>query len=297
MSLKRVASIVVTYNRLNFLKELIGSLREQSYGCYDIIVVNNSSTDGTEEWLSEQGDLKVITQANLGGAGGFFTGMKYAVEEGYDYVWVMDDDVVCRTDSLAELVSAIEVKEGIGFVCSRVLNERGEETNNPVPMKGGFAPGVLELTVSHAMVEVERATFVSVLFKREVICRFGLPLRELFIWYDDYEYTDRISEQMDCYVACKSVVTHKGSDYGFLKERNPRRIKMYFYEFRNRYVVLRKKGRFFVFKRYAKDCLWVAWCLLHLDFLRFWIVLKGVVASLFFWPKVEMVGRGVMCNY
>lgn len=52
-----VGIVVVTYNRLLLLKENIESLREQTYTDYKIIVVNNGSTDGTEEWLMYQKDL------------------------------------------------------------------------------------------------------------------------------------------------------------------------------------------------------------------------------------------------
>ena len=69
--------------------------------------VQDEWDEHSAEWLAEQKDLDVVTQGNVGGAGGFFTGMKYAVEKGYDYVWAMDDDVLCRHDALAELMKAM----------------------------------------------------------------------------------------------------------------------------------------------------------------------------------------------
>ena len=85
----KVAIIVVTYNRLELLREEIVSLRKQTYQNTQIIVVNNGSTDDTLAWLEKQADIYTITQGNLGGAGGFFTGMKYAAENGFDYVQVV----------------------------------------------------------------------------------------------------------------------------------------------------------------------------------------------------------------
>lgn len=49
----RIAAVVVTYNRLDLLKECINSIRQQTRKLDEIIVVNNSSTDGTLEWLNE----------------------------------------------------------------------------------------------------------------------------------------------------------------------------------------------------------------------------------------------------
>ena len=73
---RNVGIVVVTYNRLQLLTEVIDALRKQTYNDYQIVVVNNGATDGTEKWLSQQRDIITITQENLGGAGGFFTGMK-----------------------------------------------------------------------------------------------------------------------------------------------------------------------------------------------------------------------------
>lgn len=48
----KVAAVVVTYNRLEFLKDCVDALKHQTYKNMDIVIVNNGSTDGTSEWLS-----------------------------------------------------------------------------------------------------------------------------------------------------------------------------------------------------------------------------------------------------
>ena len=63
--MEKIYAVVVTFNRLELLKRNIDSLR-QNHPIERIIVVNNGSTDGTREWLSEQSDLLVITQENVG---------------------------------------------------------------------------------------------------------------------------------------------------------------------------------------------------------------------------------------
>ena len=73
----KVLNVIVTYNRLNDLKVCIENVKGQTYKNLDILVVNNGSTDGTTEYLAAQTDIKVINQNNLGGAGGFYAGMKY----------------------------------------------------------------------------------------------------------------------------------------------------------------------------------------------------------------------------
>ena len=114
----KVGIVVVTYNRLALLKEVIASLRAQTYLERDIVVVNNGSTDDTSQWLADQSDLIVISQDNCGGAGGFYSGMKYVAENGYDFCWIMDDDVICNDDALEKLYESYHLKDNIGFVYS-----------------------------------------------------------------------------------------------------------------------------------------------------------------------------------
>lgn len=115
----KIIAVVVTYNRLELLKRNIGCLR-QNQPLSSIVVVNNGSTDGTAGWLSGQQGLTVITQENVGGSGGFYTGMQYAYREGADWIWCMDDDVFPRPDCLEHLLEYAEGKD-IGILAPRRL--------------------------------------------------------------------------------------------------------------------------------------------------------------------------------
>ena len=77
------------------------------------------------------------TGKNLGGAGGFHIGIKLAVESGYDYVWIMDDDCIVHNDSLTALLSASEnLNDNFGYLSSQVLWQDNTpckmNTNNPI---------------------------------------------------------------------------------------------------------------------------------------------------------------------
>ena len=78
--------VVVTFNRLELLKRNIECLR-MNKPVSSILVVNNGSTDGTREWLDTQTDLKTVHQENVGGSGGFHTGIEYAYQMGADWIW------------------------------------------------------------------------------------------------------------------------------------------------------------------------------------------------------------------
>ena len=136
--MNNVAAVVVTYNRRQLLNENLTCLLAQSRPV-DIIVIDNASTDGTFESLGELIDSGRInyynTGSNLGGAGGFSFGIERAVELGYDYVWVMDDDCMPRADALERLLAAGERLGNYGFLCSKVLWKDGSVCTMNVPRR------------------------------------------------------------------------------------------------------------------------------------------------------------------
>ena len=128
--MERIAAIVVTYNRKELLLQCLEHLLAQEGAACDVLVVDNASTDGTCQAVEQLGKDRILyrnTGENLGGAGGFNFGMRWAVEEGYDYLWVMDDDTLPRPDALAQLWAAHERLGGsYGFLSSTVLWTDGE---------------------------------------------------------------------------------------------------------------------------------------------------------------------------
>ena len=295
--MKKVGIVVVTYNRLALLKEAIDSLRNQIYTNREIVVVNNGSTDGTQEWLNAQKDIIVITQQNLGGAGGFFTGMKYVAEHDYDYCWVMDDDVVCHSDALQELVNAYTKKTDIGFVCSKVVGINGCPMNTPTVDDRPSSNGEADYSdlIAESMIKVKTATFVSVLCSVKTIKEVGLPYKEFFIWGDDTEYTNRISLHHECYMACRSVVVHERAIQGALSfetETDPSRRKMYFYEMRNEAFIEFKYNKLYLnrrmrFRYYVRQYKYALSLLLHGRRLQAMIVVRSVLAMLSFNPTIQ----------
>ena len=291
--MKKVAVIVVTYNRLELLKEVIASLRIQSYTDRDIIVVDNSSTDGTNVWLKQQNDLIVITQKNLGGAGGFYTGIKYACENAYSYVWLMDDDVVCGREALSELVKSITLFDNIGFVCSRVMSVDGFPMNVPRvydrPSKNGYIDA-FDYIYPDGMLRVSFATFVSILIPTRVVYELGLPIKEYFIWGDDSEYTERISLKYPCYLACKSLVIHKRSlqtSLDFAHEKNPLRLRNYYYFFRNAlFTSIKNRNYLRLMKLTAYDTFLLIKFLLLFKWKHFAILLQSMSSLFVFHPKI-----------
>jgi GT2 family glycosyltransferase len=116
----RILAAIVTYNRCKLLERCVDAIRDQTRPPDGLVVINNSSPDDTEEMLRRKG-VHYITQANLGGAGGFNRAIAHALEQGYDAVWLMDDDGFPGTGALALLADSLI--PGVSCVSSVVLRE------------------------------------------------------------------------------------------------------------------------------------------------------------------------------
>lgn len=291
--MKKTAAVVVTYNRLDLLRQCAQALRNQTVAC-DILIVDNASTDGTSQWLASQPDLHYRdTGSNLGGAGGFNLGMRWAVETGYDYVWVMDDDTLPQPDALEKLLEADKILEGnYGWLSSVALWTDGSECRmNRQKLNKRFYE--FSPLLKYGLVQAEQATFVSLFLRSETIRRFGLPIKEFFIWGDDIEFTRRIAVRggLPCFTVGQSQVIHatKSNVGSNIALDDVERIGRYFYAFRNEAHLYRQegiKGRAYCAAKRCRDFLWIIrygkpkWP-------RFRVLFRGIWAGFFFRPEVE----------
>jgi rhamnopyranosyl-N-acetylglucosaminyl-diphospho-decaprenol beta-1,3/1,4-galactofuranosyltransferase len=172
----------VTRNRLPLLKRCIDVLRTQDHALAAIVVVNNGSSDGTAEWVKNQSDLTLITQANVGSAGGQNAGIRRAFETGLEWIWCMDDDGVPDKHALATLLG--DETEGALWRNCLVVDIADPE----------------HLAFSHKTVAEAQAEgpysdwvdpFNGTLIHRSAIPTIGYPASDLFIKGDEIEYAWR----------------------------------------------------------------------------------------------------------
>lgn len=239
---KKVTAVVVTYNRKDMLVQCIDAISKQSYDDFDILVVDNASTDGTKEAVLQLNvpNLKYInTGANIGGAGGFYTGIKAAYENNAKWIWIMDDDVIPAPKALEELMKATRIVKGkASFFASCVKSLDNKAMNTPgVDMKSKNGYPFWYEYLDKGLIKLNAATFVSLLFNHNAVMNCGYPCKDFFIWGDDSEYTKRVYRYYgNAYLVGKSKVVHmrEGSAaLGIVSETNVNRIKFYYYMVRN----------------------------------------------------------------
>lgn len=245
MSEVKVTAVVVTYNRLELLKENINALLIQKYNNFDIMIIDNASTDGTEKYVRgiDNNKIKYInTGSNLGGAGGFSFGVRQAIEKGYDYAWLMDDDTIPSSEALdsfmnkvnkfrgefSYLASVVRWKDGL--LCEMNKQYLSQEWGNEINM------------MKNNLIPVNSSSFVSFFVDLNIAKKVGLPQKDFFIYGDDWEYSLRLSSVKPGYLDLDSEVVHKMKNNASIDIVNESedRLDRYFYNYRNLYYIHRK---------------------------------------------------------
>lgn len=230
--MEKVIAVVVTYNRKALLSECITALRNQSRPLDAILIVNNGSTDGTDEWLANQPGLFFINQNNTGSSGGFSTGINWAYENKYAWIWCMDDDGYPKDDALENLLAA---DDG----CLRLLNcaviDKEDKKSFVWKTQQYKTLDEVDCKIIHGIGH----PFNGTLLNRRIIERVGVPKPKYFLWGDETEYYYRIVKRNEipvCTVA-DSIHYHPSTAFSIKKDWDyASGWKMYFY-IRNRFHI------------------------------------------------------------
>lgn len=265
-----VFAFVVTYNRLELLKKTVEKLRCQTYGIDRLVVVNNASTDGTDVWLEQQHDLYVITQENLGGAGGFHAGVKYCFEQGADWIWMMDDDVFPQEDCLEIL---LKYKDKSGCL------QPARYHRDLVPVEWGYVgkyPSFHLLERAELEKEccpVQTGCFEGMCIHRSVVEKIGYPDPRFFIAGDDtvYGFAAHFHTSILLIREARLVRASLSGE----KKISPMYL---YYTFRNFYLGEEYYNRFFCKKRYSTRIMLKYWLGILLTIIHFYCSRKTVPA-------------------
>ena len=239
--MKSVA-VIVTHNRIDLLKECLDCVNSQEIPFSRIIVVDNHSSDGTKEYLDKIGDPRYIvihSEKNLGGAGGFSLGLQEAQKDDYDWILILDDDAMISPDYMKILIEAGEKHKDVPALCGSV-----------------YAQGEIDLThrrrVGNKLIFSEQSvdakeyqkdefycdtvTFCGLLMRGSAFRKYGIPIKEYFIWCDDTEYCLRMYKNGERMLTVpKAVLNHRTT-----RSENKGNILMRiewksYYGYRNRY--------------------------------------------------------------
>lgn len=201
-----IATVIVTYNRKKLLLDCLEAIKNQSFKPTTVYIVDNASTDGTEDCLIQNGYIDdngptvvvgigfeyIKLRQNTGGAGGFYTGMKTANESGrFDGVWVMDDDGVPDKDCLKYLVEDLKHRD---YVAPMVIAAEDKDFI-AFPYYGTrYSIQKFKELSENNFVKDFACPMNGVLFSKSLLDKVGYPIPNLFIWGDEQNLNMRCIE-------------------------------------------------------------------------------------------------------
>lgn len=232
------AGVVLAYRPNALILSNIARLREQVERVY---VVNNSPDDeNTSAVLAaladDDGTLVLDQPKNVGVAAGFNAGMRRALDDGFDYVWIFDQDSTVADGMLTQLLRPFKEWSRAAAIAGPAL--RAEET--------GF---LYDADRGEGM--AEQATLISsgALFSRQALERIGLHDERLFIDYVDHDISLRARAQGFAVVKVfDTILDHRfGASVParflgrrvYLSNYSPMR---HYYMTRNRVIMMRRYG-------------------------------------------------------
>lgn len=123
--MKKIGIVICNYNKKEYVLDCIQSVLESKTDDFDIYVVDNASTDGSVDAVREKYGEQVtllINPENLGGSGGFNTGIRKVLEEGYEYLYCLDNDVLVDENAAGALADYLDAHPDTGVAGSIVYH-------------------------------------------------------------------------------------------------------------------------------------------------------------------------------
>ena len=161
--------IIPAYNEEENIVRVVENLKN-NYPMYDYVVINDGSADSTAKICRKYGYELVDLPVNLGLAGAFQTGLKYAYRKGYDYAIQFDADGQHRPEFIAPMLDKIQ--EGYDIViASRFVTEK--KPHSLRMLGSNLISAAMKLTTGH---RVKDPTSGMRLFNKKMIAEFALNM-------------------------------------------------------------------------------------------------------------------------
>ena len=133
----KVSVVIPAYNTLAYLPQSLTSALKQTFTDFDVLIVDDGSTDGLAAWAAQLSDprVRLVTQANQGLPGARNTGVRHTEGE---YIAFLDGDDLWRPDKLAKQVALLDSRPEVGLVHTSVsfIDARGDAISRPVAAHG-----------------------------------------------------------------------------------------------------------------------------------------------------------------
>lgn len=113
----RTLVIIVTYNAMQWIDHCLSSVKSSDANA-DVFIIDNGSTDGTQDYIKHNYPSVLFQQSlkNLGFGKANNIGLRYAVDNGYDYVYLLNQDAWLYSNTISSLISIVRENPSFGII-------------------------------------------------------------------------------------------------------------------------------------------------------------------------------------
>lgn len=182
---KSISLILVTYNRLELLKNVLSAIKQYNWKYEQFVIIDNNSSDGTVDYLksiSKDWDIKVVYQTdNIGHGAGLASGFEYLQNYSKSkYYILLEDDSIPKSYLIDKLYQTIE-KSNYDLISS-------------YGMKFNLGKRIGIVPKENEVLNVDFCLLDGAIINSDVISSVGTPEKDWFMMFDDFEYCYRIKK-------------------------------------------------------------------------------------------------------
>lgn len=222
--MNKIAIILLNYNNHNDTLECIDSIKKNCSLDYELIVVDNDSSEESKKILVENKDqyTLILNPHNNGFAAGNNVGIKYAIEKNYKYILLLNNDTLISKNSIEIMLNSLKNDKQVGAVSCRILYypEKskiwydGGQINwdKYLPKHINMGKKVQDCKDTNFEVNTEFISGCCMFVKSEVFKNVGYLPEEYFMYFEDMDFCIQIIEKNYKLKVCKnSIIYHKVS--------------------------------------------------------------------------------------
>lgn len=239
--------VIINWKRLNDILGCLDSVFKLDYKGFRVVIVDNGSDDGSCELILKKFPTVhlIRNNCNLGYTGANNVGIRFAMEQGGDYIWLLNNDTVVDRGSLRNLVELAEENELIGLVSPIIYYYDKPQI---AQFSGSYMDWKnLSLTSSNEENQPAEKNLqdpdqiclwgTALLIKRKVIEKIGYLNEKYFAYYEDTEYSLRsLRAGFKNHICRSSRVFHKNQTGDQDGEKKGKYF--YYYMHRNRFLLI-----------------------------------------------------------
>jgi GT2 family glycosyltransferase len=291
----RTAIILLNWNSFEFTNDCLLSLRKTEGEGFDVIVVDNGSTDDSGAKLKETFPEIILLQqdSNLGFAEGNNKGFEYALQHGYEYAMMLNNDVFVHPIFLQHLINHMDLHPTIGAIQPKIYfnNDRTKIWNGGSKFASFFGWTYSrnymrkEGSWQYKLHEVDWITGCAFLVRTSVLKEVGLLNKNYFIYFEDVDLSFRIRKAgYQLIFHPDSIIYHIAGMANTSKKKGPEGYTnpfVYYLSFRNHLWMLRAWTK------------WFQWPTTLITYFSYSLAVMAYFAARMRWKKLAAVGRGI----